>query len=446
MRRPSGFSLHARVGVTFALGALAVSVVLAVVSSALARPVLVEQRRESAARQAALNAEVTGRALAKAPRSIAETLRTLDRPIMSYSLVATDGRWYASRSTADAADLPADLRAAAVLGRAADAGADLPHGRSLVLVRPLGNGSGYVEVFPLDDITATLRMLLLIMIGAGSVTALGGAVLGRRAARAALRPVAELTRAAGAVARGDLTVRMSAPREADLRPLAEAFNRTVAELHRRVQRDSRFAADVSHELRTPLTTVINATNLLAAHRDGFKPADQELLDLLTGEVARFHRVLTDLLEVATAADQPPATEPVPVAEIAVVADRLTGRPVSDVPDSVGAVAGDFARLERVVANLVVNAERHGGGLLRLEARREPPVVRLTVEDGGPGVPPEYRQEVFERFSRLRPRRSEGTGLGLALVAEEVRRQGGRVWVEDRPGGGARFVVELPAYP
>ncbi|MCM4083852.1 HAMP domain-containing sensor histidine kinase [Paractinoplanes hotanensis] len=439
-------SLHDRVGATFALGALAVSAVLAVVSSALVRPVMVEQRRVSAERQAAVNAEVAGRALGEAPGSIAETLRSLDRPLTSYSLVATDGRWYASQATADAGDLPADLRAAALRSRTATANVSLPHGRSLVVVRPLAGGSGYVEVFALDDIAQTMRMLVFIMIGAGSATALAGAGLGRWAARAALRPVTALTRAAGAVAQGDLTVRMSARHDADLRPLTEAFNRTVAELHRRVQRDGRFAADVSHELRTPLTTIVNAVALLGAHRDDLKPADRELLDLLTDEVDRFRHVLTDLLEVATAAETPLATGPVPVAEIMAVADRVTGRRVSDVPLKAGAVIGDRSRLERVMTNLAVNAERHGGGLVRVAADRDAGTVRLLVEDSGPGVPPGCRREIFERFSRLHPRRTEGTGLGLALVAEEVRRHGGRVWVEDRAAGGARFVVELPAAP
>jgi len=113
------------------------------------------------------------------------------------------------------------------------------------------------------------------------------------------------------------------------------------------------------------------------------------------------------------------------------------------------VAADKRRLERVIANLVENAANYGGGANRVQVERDGATLRISVEDEGPGVPPEERDAVFERFFRgsasgRRRSGGQGSGLGLALVAEHVRLHGGRVWVEDRPGGpGARFVVELP---
>ncbi|GIF01230.1 hypothetical protein Ari01nite_86940 [Paractinoplanes rishiriensis] len=230
----------------------------------------------------------------------------------------------------------------------------------------------------------------------------------------------------------------------ELGTIADAFNRTVADLRRRVEADTRFAANVSHELRTPLTTIVNAAELLHARRDALTPLDREILDLLVEEVRRFRTTVIDLLEVSTGDGTTLRAEPIAVADLARVADRVAGRPVSVVPAGAGVVTGDRRRLERVVANLVDNAERHGGGVRRVSVEHRPGTVRLLIDDAGPGIPAERREEIFERFCRLAPHRSAGSGLGLALVAEEVRRHDGRVWVEDGPCGGARFVVELAA--
>jgi signal transduction histidine kinase len=111
------------------------------------------------------------------------------------------------------------------------------------------------------------------------------------------------------------------------------------------------------------------------------------------------------------------------------------------------VLADRVRLERVVANLLDNARRHGKGLVRLGVVRRDGRARVEVDDAGPGVPAEAREHVFERFARGSPADRDatdsGAGLGLALVSQHVRRHDGRTWVEERPGGGARFVVELP---
>jgi signal transduction histidine kinase len=104
----------------------------------------------------------------------------------------------------------------------------------------------------------------------------------------------------------------------------------------------------------------------------------------------------------------------------------------------------------VVVNLVENAAVYAGGVTRLAVEATDDTVRLIVEDAGPGVPAEARARIFERFFRGsaagRRGAGDGTGLGLSLVAEHVRLHGGRVWVEDRPEGGSRFVVELPIRP
>ena len=104
-------------------------------------------------------------------------------------------------------------------------------------------------------------------------------------------------------------------------------------------------------------------------------------------------------------------------------------------------------MSRVIANLVQNADVHGDGVQSVVVERVDDAVRIAVSDAGPGVAPEDREAVFERFSRgaLTPSRASttGTGLGLALVRDHVRAHGGACWYEDAEGGGARFVVEIP---
>jgi signal transduction histidine kinase len=122
------------------------------------------------------------------------------------------------------------------------------------------------------------------------------------------------------------------------------------------------------------------------------------------------------------------------------------------------LACDRRRLARILANFLNNAEKYADGATEVSVdRHEPdpedpldePTVRIAVEDGGPGVPPEQREAIFDRFNRGDQGGSRGAdvgvGLGLALAAEHARLQAGRVWVEDRAAGGqgARFVVELP---
>lgn len=162
--------------------------------------------------------------------------------------------------------------------------------------------------------------------------------------------------------------------------------------------------------------------------------------------------MVDLLEISRGdqdADEL-APEPVDVADLVhgILATALPDRPVpvSAQPAPV-VVHADRRKLERIVANLVDNAHQHADGPVRIGITRLGATVRLEVEDAGPGVPVELRERIFERFARgvLSGRRgsSTGSGLGLALVAQHVAQHGGRVWVEERPGGGARFVVCLP---
>jgi signal transduction histidine kinase len=196
-----------------------------------------------------------------------------------------------------------------------------------------------------------------------------------------------------------------------------------------------------------------AMEVLVRRRDEASPAARHAIDLLDADLRRFRRLVGDLLEISRV-DQGAfrlSAERLDLAELAryVVARSSAGdRAVPVEAPRPVPVLGDRRRLEQVVSNLVDNAEGHGRGLVRVAVCQADRVARLEVDDAGPGVPVEERERIFERFARVsdRDRRIEdtGSGLGLALVAQHVRLHSGRVWVTDRPGGGARFVVELGA--
>jgi signal transduction histidine kinase len=115
------------------------------------------------------------------------------------------------------------------------------------------------------------------------------------------------------------------------------------------------------------------------------------------------------------------------------------------------LAVDKRRFERIMTNLVANAERHGGGASRVEVTSDDQAVHVAVEDAGPGVSEEDKHRIFDRFARGTTTagtrgRSSGTGLGLALVAEHLKLLNGTIAIEEASGGGARFVVSLPLAP
>jgi signal transduction histidine kinase len=197
--------------------------------------------------------------------------------------------------------------------------------------------------------------------------------------------------------------------------------------------------------------MVNATELLRRRRAELPETAARAVDLLGSEVHRFQQMVVDLLEISRddQIDDDRALETLDLAEL--VRNVLAGRP-GDPPqveiDRPALVVGDRRRIDRVVANLLDNADCYGGGAVRIAVSRDDGRVRLEVDDQGPGIPEPLRQRVFERFARGNRAGQRGadtgTGLGLALVAQHVARHHGGVWVEDRPAGGARFVVELPA--
>jgi len=445
--------LRTRVTTGFALGALVVSAALSLVTWQLTSHYLLRQREAATLRQATVDARLLASGL---DSGAAPTLALLgdDAAPGSDAVLYLDGRWYGSSLGVGRDSVPSPLRAA-VVGGAPSRQRVLVGGQPrLVVGLPLPNRGAYFESFPLVELDRTLRTLSQTLAAVAVATAGLGAFVGIWAGRRALRPLGSVASAAANIAAGNLGTRLNGGRDPDLTRLADSFNSMVTALQDRIARDARFASDVSHELRAPLTVMVNSMSVLRAGAQPLAPPAREALELLADEVDRFVRLVGDLLEISQLDSGPPqpASEPVLLGElVSLAADTAAGRPVTHVQGQARAlvVHADRRRLERVVVNLVQNAESHGGGVSRVDVTAGAGVALVSFEDHGPGVREQDRTRVFERFVRLEPHSQEydghgaSVGLGLALVAEHVRLHGGRVWVEEGTAGGARFVVALP---
>lgn len=448
-------SLRWRVAIAFGLGSLLVAGMFALATWNLARGYMLDQRLQSATQQAEVNVRLVDETLRTGATGLDELLTGLTTgPNSTIILLRQSGQLTSGRPV-DLGQLPAAFVNTAREGVAVRQRVRVSDYPVLAVGLPVaGAGGTYIELFPLIELDRTFRFLSSLLAGGTFASGVLGGALGLWASRRALRPLRALTDAASRVAAGDLTARLPEQADADLAPLARTFNDTTAALEHRVQRDARFAGDVSHELRSPLTTMTSAAEVLVRRRDDLPERARQALDLLILEVHRFRSVVIDLLEI-TRADQQSDDEAGEILDLAGLVANVAAfqeRPVPPVeaPSEPALVQVDRRRMDRVVGNLLDNAERYGGGVVRVGVQVDGGRVRLEVDDAGPGVPEHLREQIFERFTRGERAGQRGTdtgsGLGLAIVAEHVRRLGGRVWVSDRPGGGARFVVELPMAP
>jgi signal transduction histidine kinase len=433
-------TLRCRVTLSFGFGLLVVTSVLAFATWNLASGYMLRQREASATRQAEVNVRLVEKSLSSP--GLDELLTGLTTgPDSSILVLSPDGLVTAGRKV-EPSQLPPEL----VEHPPGHARITVGGSPVIAVTRPVAGNAVYVELFPLQQLDRTFGFLGAVLIAGAISSALLGAALGSWASKRALKPLAELSSAAGRIAGGDLHARLPDQDDPDLAALAAKFNSTAQALEQRALRDARFASDVSHELRSPLTTMVNAGAVLRRRREHLPGTAGTALELLTSEVDRFARMVVDLLEISRA-DQTDDYEPEELDLSAlvrhVIATRWRAVPVS--ATSVR-VQGDRRRMDRVLANLMENAERHAGGAIFVAVRQDGSTARIEVEDDGPGVPEALREQIFERFARGRPGSrgdDTGSGLGLALVREHVHRHHGRVWVEDRFPRGARFVVELP---
>ncbi|MBZ4411837.1 response regulator [Myxococcus sp. XM-1-1-1] len=250
--------------------------------------------------------------------------------------------------------------------------------------------------------------------------------------------------------------RLSEERRVQLEKSSRELETLYAKLKASEAQRTGFFANVSHELRTPLTLILGPVDRLlqqgtlpdAAHRD---------LEVVRRNARVLLRHVNALLDVAKldAGQMRLSYEEVDLARLVrLAAENFEGLVAErkldfalDLPAMLPAQV-DPEKVERVVLNLLSNAAKFTpeGGHIRVAVSAEAGQGRLVVEDSGPGVPAEHRESIFERFRQgdaATTRDTGGTGLGLAIARDFVALHEGRIWAEERPGGGARFVVELP---
>jgi signal transduction histidine kinase len=264
-----------------------------------------------------------------------------------------------------------------------------------------------------------------------------------------LSPLRELKETAQAITESDLTRRIDARGNDEIAELARTFNGMLDRLGSAFATQRSFVSDASHELRTPITIVRGHLELL-----GDDPVERrETIALVTDELDRMSRFVDDLLTLARS-ERPDFVSreqidlDVLTDELMAKASRLGDRDWKLAGVGNGVIEADRQRLTQAVVNLAQNAVEHTetGDRIELGSELRDGHARLWVSDSGPGISPGDRERIFERFARAgrSRRRSEGAGLGLAIVRAIAEAHGGRVDLDSEPGRGATFTIVVPA--
>jgi two-component system phosphate regulon sensor histidine kinase PhoR len=312
--------------------------------------------------------------------------------------------------------------------------------------------------------------LQLVNDAAQQMLKIGEAPLGRHYVETIRHPTIASLVAATLAGREPASVEFTPPRDGSRTIIARAATvgsgmhgvvlvlHDISELRRADRRGRDFVANVSHELRTPLTAIRGYVEALS---DGDLTADesQQFLDVIMRHTRRMERLVQDLLRLArldagqekldiTRCDLRALVQAV-AGDLAPALDARHQRLEMLIADGASSLRADAAKLHDVLRNLIANASAYApeGTTITVASRLTSDRMAIDVMDQGPGIPDAERPRIFERFYRLdesRARDPGGTGLGLAIVKNLVEAHGGRVSVSNRPEGGARFTVELPA--
>lgn len=361
------------------------------------------------------------------------------------------------RSNADmntSKELLTHVRELGQVDRVARGDVAIPGGHIRYLAVPVTAGESsrgtFVVTSNLGHERSEVNEAVRVAAGIGLAMLLLVSVLAYLATGRVLAPLRELENTAHAISSGDdLTRRIEVHGRDEIADLGRTFNAMLDRLEEafRLQRD--FVSDAGHELRTPITIIRGHLELLDDD-----PAEREqTMAIVTDELDRMSRFVEDLLTLARAErpdflhlgeiDLDLLTE-----ELIAKATQLADRDWQLEQTGVGLVTADRQRLTQAVMNLAHNAVQHTvkGDRIALGSALSDGSARLWITDSGPGIAAEDAARVFERFARVgnAARRSDGAGLGLAIVRTIAEAHGGRVELESEPGDGARFTIVIPA--
>jgi two-component system sensor histidine kinase MprB len=315
-----------------------------------------------------------------------------------------------------------------------------------VLAFPVAPGLALQIVRSLEEVDSTLSRLrtLLILIGLGGI---GLAIaLGLVVSRAAVAPVARLTRATERVTEtGDLSERIDATGQDELSRLAGSFNAMLGALEESTKSQRQLVADASHELRTPLTSLRTNFEVLMSDRKLDPEERRRLLEDVVEQIGEMTALISELIELARGDELPSEPEDV---RLDLVAGDAVERVRRDRPGvsfetqlSESVVRGVPSSLERAIGNVLDNAAKWSPPGGRVEVGVENGTV--TVRDHGPGIDDSDLPYVFDRFYRSSAARTmPGSGLGLAIVRQVAEAHGGAVVAERAEGGGTRITLRL----
>ena len=333
-----------------------------------------------------------------------------------------------------------------------------------VLAEPTLNQPGYTVIaIPLTDVSQTLHRLFLVEALVIAAVLLALAALAGWLVRLGLRPLDRIADTAGAIAAGDLSRRVTpATERTEVGRLGLALNAMLAQIERafRAQRASegrlrQFLADASHELRTPLASIRGYAELfrLGAMEDEEQAAAS--MRRIENEAKRMGELVENLLALARL-DQLPETSRKPVDLAGLVGEAVQDarafapdRNIELQTDGSVTVLGDQSQLRQVASNLLRNAVLHtpAGTPIDVRVSDHGGEAALEVRDHGEGLPTDNADLLFERFWRAEPARGRGAGgagLGLSIVRAIVEAHRGQVIATNAPGGGALFIVRVPA--
>jgi two-component system osmolarity sensor histidine kinase EnvZ len=254
-----------------------------------------------------------------------------------------------------------------------------------------------------------------------------------------VKPIRNLAIAADAFGKGRDAEEFKAWGATEVRQAAHAFQNMRARIQRHMAQRTEMLAGVSHDLRTPLTRMRLQLEML--------PQDKEVGDLLA-DVVEMEAMVEGYLAFARNQDTEVAvkTDLSQLLEQVVANARRTGADIDLVSDEDIFVPLHPNAFTRCITNLVDNARRYATHV-DISAKRAGAMIEISVDDDGPGIPPDKRDEVFHPFRRLEESRnleSGGSGLGLAIARDVIRSHGGEITLSDSPAGGLRAVLRLPA--